>query len=318
MGAGKVPLAKGDGPLDAAVSHRVPAAGGQAEWQLGGHCAGRIEHHADVRPGGMEIAERFNDWGATAFVLTYRLSPKYGDDARALDGNRADTTRSRPGEGMGTGSGKIGFAGFSAGSDDGATSWWPRPRSGDLDATDPLDRVNSRPDWLVMVYGPGRATPGENLKDFPPTFLLCGRMGSRRGEWIGAAVSGYESRRAPSPNCISIRRAGMDSAPPNGSPEFSPWMDTLRAFPRAGRISAQGPIVMLKLRSLCPEPPLAALRCRAVAHAARCRRVWTTAMATGLCSRGRIHDGRNSATANRANVRCIWSNWMPFTSANTR
>jgi len=38
---------------------------------------------------GFEIAERFNDWGAAAFVLTYRLSPKYGEDARILDGNRA-------------------------------------------------------------------------------------------------------------------------------------------------------------------------------------------------------------------------------------
>ena len=38
---------------------------------------------------GLEIAERYNDWGVTAFVLTYRLSPRYGEDARMLDGTRA-------------------------------------------------------------------------------------------------------------------------------------------------------------------------------------------------------------------------------------
>ena len=38
---------------------------------------------------GVEIAERYNDWGCTAFVLTYRLSPRYNDSARTLDAKRA-------------------------------------------------------------------------------------------------------------------------------------------------------------------------------------------------------------------------------------
>ena len=69
---------------------------------------------------GMEIAERFNDWGAAAFVLTYRLAPKYREDARVLDGNRAvQLVRARAKEWR-LDPGKIGFAGFSAGSIDGA------------------------------------------------------------------------------------------------------------------------------------------------------------------------------------------------------
>ncbi len=44
-------------------------------------------------------------------------------------------------------------------------------RAGDASAADPVDRVSSRPDYLALVYGAGRATPGESLKDFPPTFL---------------------------------------------------------------------------------------------------------------------------------------------------
>src|SRR5215475_2515173 len=86
---GKVPLAKGSDPLDKPfVTVFLPPEGK------------RNGASVVVAPGGgnimlmygsegMEIAERFNDWGAAAFVLTYRLSPKYGEDARVMDGNRA-------------------------------------------------------------------------------------------------------------------------------------------------------------------------------------------------------------------------------------
>ena len=113
---GKVPLAKGDGPLDAPFLTVFQPPEGK-----------RNSSSVVIAPGGsnimlmyglegIDIAERFNDWGATAFVLTYRLSPKYGDDARALDGNRAiQLVRSRAKE-WGLDPAKIGFAGFSAGS----------------------------------------------------------------------------------------------------------------------------------------------------------------------------------------------------------
>lgn len=76
--AGKVPLATGTDPLDApfltvfmppenkrnGASLIVAPGGGNIMMMYGTE--------------GMEIAERFNDWGSAAFVLTYRLSPKYG------------------------------------------------------------------------------------------------------------------------------------------------------------------------------------------------------------------------------------------------
>jgi hypothetical protein len=33
---------------------------------------------------GLDIAERYNAWGVTAFVLTYRLSPRYVDNVRVM------------------------------------------------------------------------------------------------------------------------------------------------------------------------------------------------------------------------------------------
>src|SRR2546425_2055173 len=106
--AGKVPLSAGDGPLDApfltaflppqgktnGASVIVAPGGGNIMMMYGSE--------------GFEIAERFNDWGAAAFVLTYRLSPKYGEDARILDGNRAvQLVRARASE-WGLDPGKIG------------------------------------------------------------------------------------------------------------------------------------------------------------------------------------------------------------------
>src|SRR6476646_10587192 len=73
----KVPLAAGDGPLDKpfltvflppegkrnGASVVVAPGGGNIMLMYGGE--------------GMEIAEHYNDWGVAAFVLTYRLSPRY-------------------------------------------------------------------------------------------------------------------------------------------------------------------------------------------------------------------------------------------------
>ena len=124
---------------------------------------------------GLDIAERFNEWGVTAFVLTYRLAPKYGENARDRWTGSAPFkwfARTRP-----SGS-SIRTASASSGSRR-ARAWaarWPLHRALAIpQPADPIDRVSSRPDYLALVYGAGRATPGEELKDFPPTFLLSAR-----------------------------------------------------------------------------------------------------------------------------------------------
>src|SRR5581483_6058744 len=116
--------------------------------------------------------ERLNDWGIAAFVLTYRLSPRYNDAARVADGKRAiQLIRARAAEWK-LDPARIGYAGFSAGSNLGR-SVAAGSGPGDPNAPDPIDRVSSRPDYLVLVYGAGRAREGESLKSFPPTFLIA-------------------------------------------------------------------------------------------------------------------------------------------------
>ncbi len=226
--AGRVPLSKGDGPLDAPFLTVFQPPEGK-----------RNSSSVVIAPGGsnimlmyglegIDIAERFNDWGTTAFVLTYRLSPRYGDDARALDGNRAmQLVRSRAKE-WGLDPGKIGFAGFSAGSSM-ARLVVDAAKTGDASSSDSADKVSSKPDWLLMVYGPGRAAAGEDLKSFPPTFLLAAAWD--RGAANGSAQLFLDMNKAGAVvelHLFQKGRHGFGAA--NGSPEFSPWMDTFRHF----------------------------------------------------------------------------------------
>jgi acetyl esterase/lipase len=228
---GKVPLAAGDGLLDSPFLTVFPASeekrnGTSVIIAPGG---GNIMLMYGLE--GMDVAERFNDWGATAFVLTYRLSPKYGDDARVLDGRRAVQLVRGHARQWALDPGKIGLAGFSAGSS--LARLVGAGKAGDPNATDPLDSASSRPDWLVLVYGPGSATPGEDLKAFPPTFLLSAAWD--RGNADGTAQLFLDINRAGGIAELHVYQKGRHGfGAASLSPEFSPWMDALRHFLQQG------------------------------------------------------------------------------------
>ena len=225
---GKVPLADGTAPLDTPFltvflppeNHRN---GGSVIVAPGG---GNIMLMYGVE--GLDIAERYNDWGVTAFVLTYRLSPRYNDKARILDGKRAvQLVRSRATE-FKLNPKLVGFIGFSAGSSLGR-SVAAASGSGDPTAADPIDRQSSRPDYLGLVYGPGRSTPDESLKDFPPTFLLC--AAADRGNAVGSAQLFADLTKAGAIAEIHVYqqgRHGFGSGSTNGI--YSDWMPRLEHF----------------------------------------------------------------------------------------
>src|SRR5262249_21990660 len=224
---GKVPLATGKGPLDAPfVTVFLPPEGkrnGSAVVVAPGGGNIMMMYGAE----GMEIAERFNEWGAAAFVLTYRLNP-YGEDARVMDGNRAiQLVRARAKE-WGVNPADIGFAGFSAGSSLGR-SVVAAAREANPGASDPLDRVSSRPDFLVLVYGPGRATPGEQLKNFPPTFMVAAAWD--RGSSNGSAQLFMDLNRGGAVAELHLYQKGRHGfGAAFKDPEFSPWMPELKHF----------------------------------------------------------------------------------------
>ena len=179
---------------------------------------------------GMDIAERYNDWGVTAFVLTYRLAPRYPQDARVADAKRAiQVVRSRAAE-FKINTAKIGYIGFSAGSNLGR-DLIDAAAAGDAGAADPVDRISSRPDYVALIYGPGRGRPNESLKDYPPIFLCAAEYD--RGTSLGSAQLFSDLTKAGAvveAHLYQKGRHGFGSG--EGDPEFSDWMPRLESFLR--------------------------------------------------------------------------------------
>jgi len=100
---------------------------------------------------GKQIAEWLNSLGVSAFVLQYRLGPRYHHPAPLQDAQRAiRTVRARAQE-WGVDPGRIGILGFSAGghlTSTAATHF----DAGAAGAADPVERVSSRPDFAVLAY----------------------------------------------------------------------------------------------------------------------------------------------------------------------
>ncbi len=230
--AGKVPLATGDGPLDVPFLTVFLPPAGKANGASVVIAPGGANIMLMYGGEGIEIAERYNDWGVTAFVLTYRLSPRYGDNARVLDGLRAiQLLRARAGEWR-LDPARIGYIGFSAGSNMGR-SVVAAAGPGDPNAVDPVERVSARPDYLALVYGAGRATAGESLKTFPPTFLVS--AAADQGPSLGNAQLFIDLTRAGAVAEIHIYQKGRHGfGSGHGSPEFGDWMLSLEHFLRVG------------------------------------------------------------------------------------
>jgi acetyl esterase/lipase len=100
---------------------------------------------------GRQLADWYNAMGVAAFVLKYRLGPRYhhpvelGDAQRAI---RLVRTRARE---FGVAPDRIGIMGFSAGGHLAATAG-THFDEGKADAPDPIDRASSRPDFMILCY----------------------------------------------------------------------------------------------------------------------------------------------------------------------
>ena len=229
---GKVPLANGTGPLDAPFLTVFAPPEGKRNSGAVVVAPGGSNIMLMYGAEGIDIAERYNEWGVTAFVLTYRLSPRYNDAARILDGKRAiQVVRAHAAE-FKIDPAKVGYIGFSAGSNMGR-SVVAASGPGDAASADPVDRLSSRPDYLGLVYGPGRATPGEQLKDFPPVFLLAAEFD--QGPAIGNAQLFIELARAKVPAEIHTYQKGHHGFGSGfASGTFSDWMPRLENFLKQG------------------------------------------------------------------------------------
>jgi acetyl esterase/lipase len=100
---------------------------------------------------GRAPANYLNTLGIAAFVLRYRLGPRYHHPIELGDIQRAiRTVRARAAE-WHIAADRIGVMGFSAGGHL-ASAASTHFESGDKAASDPIERVSSRPDFAVLAY----------------------------------------------------------------------------------------------------------------------------------------------------------------------
>jgi len=100
---------------------------------------------------GKQVAEWLNTLGVSAFVLQYRIGPRYRHPAPLLDAQRAlRLVRARARE-FRIDPARLGIVGFSAGGHL-ATTTGNRFDDGRPESPDPVDRMSSRPDFMVLGY----------------------------------------------------------------------------------------------------------------------------------------------------------------------
>jgi acetyl esterase/lipase len=126
--------------------------------------------------GGVEPARFLADHGFAAFVLKYRLPREPGvpykfEEHSLQDGQRAvRLVRSKAAE-LGIKPEKVGMLGFSAGGEVVSITSY-RPGAGNPQAADPVDRLDGRPAFQMLVYPGPLGIPSKLPADAPPAFMV--------------------------------------------------------------------------------------------------------------------------------------------------
>ena len=114
-------------------------------------CPGGGYSHLATGHEGHDVAVWLNSLGITAFVLTYRVAPRYRQPAPLQDARRAVRLVRHRADEWKVDPSRIGVLGFSAGGHL-ASITGARWNEGNAGAEDPIDRVSSRPDFLILAY----------------------------------------------------------------------------------------------------------------------------------------------------------------------
>ncbi|HLK50144.1 MAG TPA: alpha/beta hydrolase [Bryobacteraceae bacterium] len=132
----------------------------------GGYSALAIDHE------GRYVAAWLNAMGVSAFVLKYRLGPRYHHPIELGDAQRAIRLVRTGAAQFGVQADRLGMMGFSAGGHLTATAGTHFDQ-GNPAAADPVDRASSRPDFLILAYP---------VISFDPAIAHAGSVRSLLGE----------------------------------------------------------------------------------------------------------------------------------------
>ncbi len=134
---------------------------------------------------GTDIAEWLNSIGIAAFVLKYRLGPRYHYPIEMWDGQRAMRYVRYHAKEYGIDPNRIGIWGFSAGGHL-ASTVGTHFDNGNPQATDPIDRMSCRPDFMVLAYA---------VISMLPPYVHEGSMHALLGEYPNPKLQRYLSNQ---------------------------------------------------------------------------------------------------------------------------
>jgi acetyl esterase/lipase len=125
---------------------------------------------------GRDAALFLNSIGVAAFVLKYRLAREAGSPYKIETHVPQDATRAmrlvrRRAREWGVDPGRVGMLGFSAGGEVVALATYGSGE-GEAGASDPVDRLNGKPDFQMLVYPGPLGIPEVVPPDAPPAFIV--------------------------------------------------------------------------------------------------------------------------------------------------
>src|SRR6266480_3494352 len=195
-------------------------------------CPGGGYTHLAEHEGG-PVAEWLNSIGVTAFVLKSRLGPRYHHPAPLQDAARAiRTVRARATE-WNIDPKRIGILGFSAGGHV-ASTIGTHFDSGKPDAFDPIERVSSRPDLMILIY------PVITMREFAHAGSRRMLLGENPSSDLVALLSNEEQVTKETPPAFLVHTANDPAVPVENSLRFAEAM-TKAGVPFELNIYERGP-----------------------------------------------------------------------------
>jgi acetyl esterase/lipase len=150
---------------------------------------------------GVQPAEYLAKLGITVFVLKYRLPREEGSPYSLDKHPREDAlrairqVRSRAKE-YGIDPTRVGMLGFSAGGEVVASVAYVSGK-GDANAKDPIDRLDGKPDFQMLVYPGPLGIPETVPADAPPAFLLAANDDPCCGVTTASLLVKYREAKRP-------------------------------------------------------------------------------------------------------------------------
>ena len=137
-------------------------------------CPGGAFTNRAVNHEGVLIAQWLKARGVAGFVLRYRIRPLYTPDDSTQDALRGLRYLRANAAEFRLDPNRIGIIGFSAGAEL-ATFTVFKAVPARPEAEDPIDRMSSRADFMILAYGssPIPASLNTNEAPIPPTFMFC-------------------------------------------------------------------------------------------------------------------------------------------------